>query len=70
MLSSESANKIRAMSVSERLRITLRMTDESIPFLVRGTAEQVRKRFELLRQQNNERNRRMLEALARSKVSP
>ena len=69
MLSAETANRLRAMSVSDRLRMTLRMTDESLPFLLRGTPEQVHKRFELLRRQNDERNHRTLQVLARSRSS-
>ena len=67
MLSPEVAKKYREMSVADRLRLTLRMTDESIPYLVCGPADERRKRFELLRRENDERNRHMLEALARSK---
>ena len=35
-------------------------------YLLKGTPEQVDRRFELLRRQNDERNRRMLEAIART----
>jgi hypothetical protein len=55
------------MTPSERLRLTLDMIDESLPYLFRGTPEEVDRRFELLRRQNDERNRRMLEAIARTK---
>lgn len=34
--------------------------------LLKGTPEQVDRRFELLRRQNDERNRRMLEGIART----
>jgi hypothetical protein len=67
MLSPEIAKRIREMSVVDRLRLTLQMIDEGIPFLTRGTPEQVARRFELLRQENDERNRNMLEAIARTK---
>ena len=58
------------MSPSERLQLTLRMIREAIPFLLRGTPEQVDRRFELLRLQNDQRNRRMLEGIARTKKEP
>jgi hypothetical protein len=43
------------------------MIREAIPYLLEGTPQQVDRRFELLRRQNDERNRRMLEAIARTK---
>ena len=67
MLSRETLERYRRMSPSERLRLTLDMIEESIPYLLRGTPEEVDRRFELLRRQNDERNRRMLEAFARLK---
>jgi hypothetical protein len=58
------------MSNAERLRITLEMIRENTPYLFRGTPEQVARRFELLRRQNDERNRRMLEGIARTVKRP
>ncbi len=55
------------MTPSERLRLTLEMIRENIPYLLRGTPEEVDRRFELLRRQNDERNRRMLTAIARTR---
>jgi len=69
MLSPEAAKRIREMSVADRLRLTLQMIDEAVPLLTRGSPEQVRRRFELLRRENDERNRRMLEAFARTKTA-
>jgi len=66
MLSPEAAKRIREMSVPDRLRLTLRMIDEGVPFLTRGTPDQVRRRFELLRSENDERNRGMLSAITRT----
>ncbi len=65
MLSRETLERYRAMSNSERLRLTLQMINESLPYLLEGPPEVVDRRFELLRRQNDERNRRMLEAIAR-----
>ncbi len=67
MLSPESLEQYRRMSPSERLRLTLQMIDEAIPYLFRGTPEEVDRRFELLRRENDERNRRMLAAIARTR---
>ena len=41
---------------SERLKLTLQMNDENIPYLFRGTPEQVRRRFERINRENDERN--------------
>jgi hypothetical protein len=43
------------------------MIREATPYLLQGTPEQVDRRFELLRRQNDERNRRMLEGIARTR---
>ena len=67
MLSRQSLEQYRRMTNSERLRLTLQMIDDETAYLLRGTPEQVQRRFELLRRQNDERNRRMLEAIARTR---
>jgi hypothetical protein len=46
--------------------MTLEMIRESWPALFEGPKEVVERRFELLRRQNDERNRLMLEKLART----
>jgi len=67
MLSRETLEEYRRMTVGERLALTLKLTAESEPYLLYGTAEQVDRKFELLRRENDERNQRMLEAIARTK---
>ena len=67
MMSRETAERYRRMSPGERLKLTLEMIREATPYLLQGTAEQVDRRFELLRRQNDERNRRMLEGIARTR---
>lgn len=67
MLSRETKERYRRMTNSERLKIVLEMIRENTPYLLRGTPEQVDRRFELLRRQNDERNRRMLEGIARTR---
>jgi hypothetical protein len=67
MLSRQSLEEYRRMTNAERLRLTLQMIDDETAYLLRGTPEEVERRFELLRRQNDERNRRMLEAIARTR---
>ena len=67
MLSRETLEEYRRMTVGERLALTLKLTEESEPYLLYGTPEQVDRKFELLRRENDERNQRMLEAIARTK---
>ena len=66
MLSRETLERYKRMTPSERLELTLRMIEESIPALLEGPPDVVNRRFELLRRENDERNRRMLEGIARS----
>jgi hypothetical protein len=51
---------------SQRLSLALRMTTAQTPYLFASPPEVVRRRFELLRRQNDERNLRMCEAMARA----
>ena len=67
MLSPETLEGYRRMTGSERLRLTLQMIRQEMPYLLRGTPEQIDRRFERLRQENDERNRRMLEGIARTR---
>ena len=69
MLSDETLEQYRRMTPSERLRLTPEMNEQEIPHLLHGSPEIVDRRFELLRRQNDERNRRMLEGIARTKRS-
>jgi hypothetical protein len=70
MLSKESLERYRRMTPTERFQVTLRMIEEEIPYLLRGTPEQVDRRFELLRLQNDDRNLRMLAGIARTRGEP
>jgi hypothetical protein len=67
MLSPETLERYRRMTVGERLALTLQLTDDAEPYLFAGTPEQVKRRFELLRRQNDDRNRRILEGIARTR---
>ena len=67
MLSQESLEEYRRMTLAQRARIVMRMIREGQRALLSGPPEIVARRFELLRRQNDDRNRRILEALARTK---
>ena len=67
MLSKETLDHYRRMTTDERLQLTLDMIREYTPYLLMGPPEVVDRRFELLRRENDERNRRLLESFARLK---
>ncbi len=67
MLSRETLEQYRRMTPGQRLELTFQAIRESMPYLLRGSKEVVDRRFELLRKENDERNRAMLEALGRAK---
>lgn len=67
MLSLETLEEYRRMSLGEKMTLTLRMMRESTPFLLEGPADVVQRRFELLRRENDLRNQRMLQAIARTR---
>ncbi|MCX7420825.1 MAG: hypothetical protein NT013_14960 [Planctomycetia bacterium] len=69
MLHPETLEAYRKMTPSERLKITLEMTRENTPRLLEGPPEIVARRFEVLHRQNDERNHRMLEGMARTRKS-
>jgi hypothetical protein len=55
------------MTPGERLKLACEMSDQAALDLLSGPPYVVAKRFELLRRQNDERNRPMLEGVARTK---
>ena len=67
MLSQETLEQYRHMTLAEKLRLTLQMTREATPFLLVGTPEQVARKFELLRKENDLRNKNMLAGIARTR---
>lgn len=67
MLHPETLEAYRKMTPSQRLKITLEMTQENLHRLLVGPPEIVARRFEVLRRQNDERNRNMLTAIARTR---
>lgn len=68
MLSREALEAYRRMTPDQRLALTLQAMRESIPYLLSGPPEVVDRRFELIRRENDLRNRRMLEALAAAEL--
>jgi len=64
MLSQETLEQYRRMLPSERLSLALRATREAIPHLLHDPAEIVDRKFELIRRENESRNRSMRERLA------
>ena len=66
MLSPETLQSYRRMTPGERLRLTLELQRDSERFLLVGTPQQVRRKFELLERENAARNRAMLMAIAAS----
>jgi hypothetical protein len=70
LLSKETLETYRRMTPGERLMLALRMTEQDIPALCEGSPEVVSRRFELLARENDERNRNMLTAIARTKATP
>ena len=65
MLSQETLDQYRRMTPGQRFNLTLRAIRENIPYLDSGTPEQVARRFELIRRENDLRNENMLKAMAR-----
>jgi hypothetical protein len=67
MLSADTLEAYRRMTLGQRLELTFKLTAEAEPYLLAGTPEQVKRRFKLLRMQNDERNCRMLQGIARTR---
>ncbi len=67
MLSQETLEVYRQMTPGQRLKLALEMIRDNTPRMYRGTAAQIERRFEILRLQNDERNRNMLRAIARTR---
>jgi hypothetical protein len=67
MLSKETLERYRKMTTSERAVIVVQSMRENWPAMFEGSDIKVAKRFDLLRRQNDERNRNILEGLARTR---
>jgi len=67
MLSKETLERYRRMTTSQRAALVVQSMRENWPAMFIGSEEKVARRFELLRRQNDERNRNMLAGLARTR---
>jgi hypothetical protein len=65
LLSQETLEQYRRMTIGERLDLTFEMMRENTPYLLRGTEGVVSRRFELIERENDLRNERILAALSR-----
>ena len=64
MLSTETLESYRRMTPGERLQLTIRLMRGTEQALCRGTPEQVKRKFELLRLENELRNQNTLRSIA------
>jgi hypothetical protein len=69
MLSLETLQRYREMTPGQRLELTFRLMDGLEKSLLSGTPQQVDRKFELLRRENDLRNENMLTAIARTKAA-
>lgn len=67
MLSQETLEQYRRMTPSDRLAQTPQSMEGIERALLSGTAQQVDRKFELLRRENDLRNTNMLTAIAKSR---
>ncbi len=65
MLSPETLNQYRQMTLGQRLQLTLDAIEASAPYLAYGSPEKVARRFELLRRENDLRNANLTRAFSR-----
>lgn len=68
MLSPETLETYRRMTPGERLRLTFDLMQGIETSLRSGTTEQIDRKFELMRKENDLRNLNMLTAIARTKM--
>ncbi len=70
MLSSETLETYRRMTPGERLRLTFDLMQGIETILLSGMTEQIDRKFELMRKENELRNCNMLTAIARTGSRP
>lgn len=68
MQSAAKREEYRRMTPSERLRITFDLIEEGWAYLNVGTPEQIRRKYERIKEQNDLFNRRVREGMARAGV--
>jgi len=69
MLSKETLDQNRRLTVGERLDLTFEMMRDNTPYLLQGREEIVARRFELIKRENDLRNERILATLSRLRKS-
>ena len=69
MLSQETLEQYRRMTVGERLDLTFEMMRDNTPYLLQGSEGVVSRRFELIERENDLHNERILAALSRLQKS-
>jgi len=69
MLSKETLDQNRRLTVGERLDLTFEMMRDNTPYLLQGSEEIVARRFELIKRENDLRNERILVTLSRLRKS-
>lgn len=69
MLSRETLDRYRRMTNAERWLLTAQLIRDNTPALLEGPADVVERRFDLLRRQNENRNRLLRECLGRMEHS-
>jgi len=67
LLSPETIETYRLMTPGQRLQLTIELMEGTDQALLSGTPEQVDRKFELLKRENDLRNRNMLEAIGRTR---
>jgi hypothetical protein len=68
MLHPETLAAYRRMTPSEKMSVTMQMMRENAQRFFSAPSDVIEKRLEILRMQNDDRNQRMLEAIARTRV--
>ena len=68
MLHPETLQRYRQMSLDEKMTLTIQLMRENGRRFWSAPPEVIEKRLEIIRKQNDDRNRRLLEAFARSRA--
>ena len=68
MLHPETLAAYRRMTPSEKMSVAIQMMRENAHRFFSAPSDVIDRRLEILRKQNDDRNQRMLEAIARTRV--
>lgn len=67
MQSQKRIDDYRRMTPAERLQLTFELIEQGAPYLNYGSPDQVLRKYQRIREQNDLANRRILDALARTR---